>query len=116
MSELLKGPLDDRHRELGANFAEFGGWWSFGSGGMETISNQYAAMPSLHVGWNLIVGIAVYRVATRRPARLFGVLSPVLMSLAVVVTANHYVVDALAGAALVVRWRRPSPSAVDPLR
>lgn len=62
--------------------------------------NKYAAMPSLHVGWNLIVGIAVYRVAARRPARLFGVLSPVLMSLAVVVTANHYVVDALAGAAL----------------
>ena len=26
MSELLQGPLEDRHRELGASFAEFGGW------------------------------------------------------------------------------------------
>ncbi|MDT5172590.1 MAG: aminomethyltransferase, partial [Mycobacterium sp.] len=26
MSDLLHGPLEDRHRELGASFAEFGGW------------------------------------------------------------------------------------------
>lgn len=59
--------------------------------------NEYAAMPSLHVGWNLLVGVVLLMVVTSLPARVFAVASPVAMVLAVVFTANHYVVDAVAG-------------------
>jgi membrane-associated phospholipid phosphatase len=61
-------------------------------------TNQYAALPSLHFGWNLIIGIAIYSVATTRWLKAFAVVIPIAMALAVVLTANHYIVDAVAGA------------------
>jgi hypothetical protein len=60
--------------------------------------NQYAAVPSLHVGWNLLIGISVARHARAWLARLFGLLIPIAMTASVVLTANHYLVDALLGA------------------
>jgi len=62
--------------------------------------NPYAAMPSLHVGWDLLVGLAVASAASTVLLRWIGYLMPVLMSIAVVLTANHYLVDGIAGAAL----------------
>ncbi len=62
--------------------------------------NQYAAMPSLHAGWDLLVGIAIATAATTLALRWVGLVLPVLMSLAVVATANHYLLDVLAGLAL----------------
>ena len=61
--------------------------------------NQYAAMPSLHVGWDLLVGMALVAVATTWLIRMVGCLMPMLMAAATVVTANHYVLDVLVGAA-----------------
>lgn len=59
--------------------------------------NRYAAMPSLHFGWNLLVGVMLWR-ATRKPVvRTFAVVMPILMAWAVVLTANHYVIDVIAG-------------------
>ncbi len=63
-------------------------------------TNQYAAMPSLHYGWNLLIGIAILRQAPLPAARVFGAAMPVAMLLAIIVTANHYIIDAVAGAAL----------------
>jgi membrane-associated phospholipid phosphatase len=62
--------------------------------------NQYAAMPSLHAGWDLLVGLSVAAAATTVAVRLVGYLLPVLMAFSVVATANHYVVDVVAGLAL----------------
>ena len=62
--------------------------------------NQYAAMPSLHVGWDLLVGLAVLAAASTLPVRALGAAMPLLMAGAVVLTANHYVLDVVAGAAL----------------
>jgi hypothetical protein len=62
--------------------------------------NQYAAMPSLHVGWDLLVGIAIISAASTVVLRIVGYLMPVLMATAVVLTANHYVIDGFAGSAL----------------
>jgi len=62
--------------------------------------NQYAAMPSIHFGWNLLVGIALATTPRSRPLRVFGALVPVAMALSVVVTANHYILDVVAGAAV----------------
>jgi hypothetical protein len=61
--------------------------------------NQYAAVPSLHVGWNLLVGIAIVTAATSLPLRAVGFAMPVVMAVAVVATANHYLVDVAAGVA-----------------
>lgn len=59
--------------------------------------NKYAAVPSLHFGWNLLTGIVLYRVAHNRMIELYAILGPVLMGLAVVLTANHFVLDAVVG-------------------
>jgi hypothetical protein len=59
--------------------------------------NQYAAMPSLHAGWDLLVGIAVMTAASSRLVRTLATLLPVLMAYAVVATGNHYLVDVPAG-------------------
>ena len=67
----------------------------------KALSDLYAAMPSLHVGWNLLMGIAVVRESSNLAARLFGAIMPAAMYFAVVATANHYILDGLAGAALV---------------
>ena len=62
--------------------------------------NQYAAMPSLHAGWDLLVGLAILGAAATVALRAVGVLMPILMTWAVVATANHYVLDVIAGIAL----------------
>ena len=64
------------------------------------LTNEYAAMPSLHVGWSLLVGAVLARAIRRPPVYLLTALLPVAMGLAVVATANHYVVDALVGSAV----------------
>lgn len=65
-------------------------------------TNQYAAMPSLHTGWDLLVGMAIIAAASTVALKLVGFAMPVLMGLAVVSTANHYVLDAVAGVSLVL--------------
>lgn len=79
---------------------DIGGLWSFDSGTMQKISNQYAAMPSLHAGWDLLVGLAIVCAAASVAVRTIGILLPVLMTWSVVATANHYVLDVVAGLAL----------------
>ena len=76
-----------------------GGLWSFESGTMESISNQYAAMPSLHVAWALWCTLALFPVLRRRWSRLAIVAYPILTVFAIVVTANHYWIDAVGGIA-----------------
>jgi hypothetical protein len=60
--------------------------------------NPYAAMPSLHFGWSLLLGFLFIWVVKGRLAWAAGILWPVAMFFAVVMTAIHYVVDAIAGA------------------
>jgi hypothetical protein len=62
--------------------------------------NQYAAMPSLHAGWDLLVGMAIVGAAGPLALRAAGALLPVLMTWSVVATANHYVLDVVAGITL----------------
>lgn len=87
------------------------------------VSNQYAAMPSLHVGWSLWAGIVLIRVSPWLWARLLGVLYPLLTTVVVMGTANHYLLDAAGGAVVVAAgfalahlWRRfgPGRSAAPP--
>ncbi|MED7827432.1 phosphatase PAP2 family protein [Streptomyces chiangmaiensis] len=63
-------------------------------------TNQYAAMPSLHVGWNLLMTMAVLAATRKVWLRVLAVALTVAMDATVVLTANHYVLDAFAGVAL----------------
>jgi hypothetical protein len=62
-----------------------------------SLVNQYAAMPSFHAGWNLVVGVVLFQATRVLVVRVFAILMPMAMALAVVVTANHFVVDVVAG-------------------
>jgi hypothetical protein len=55
-------------------------------------------MPSLHFGWNLLVGVVMFRRARHLVVRVLAVALPIAMALAVVMTANHFVLDVVAGA------------------
>jgi hypothetical protein len=69
--------------------------------GQGSLADVYAAMPSLHVGWALWVALAAHR-AWRTPWRHLGWMYPVLTTLVVFSTGNHYLLDAVAGGALVL--------------
>lgn len=64
------------------------------------LTNQFAAFPSLHFGWNLLMGLALYWYTTNRAVRAFGLLLPAAMFVAIVLTANHYIIDGVAGGAI----------------
>jgi hypothetical protein len=77
------------------------GWWSDAASapsGLGDMTNQYAAMPSLHVGWALWCGVVLWRYGRRTPlVRAAAVGYPLITVLVVMGTANHYLLDALAG-------------------
>jgi hypothetical protein len=94
--------------------ADIGGLWSFESGTMKSISNQYAAMPSLHFGWSAWSALVLWPATDGRPFwRALLASYPFVTLFAIVVTANHFWIDAVGGAmvlgagyalALVVAW------------
>jgi diacylglycerol O-acyltransferase / wax synthase len=60
-------------------------------------ANFYAAMPSLHAAWALWVTVAVSRIGTRPATRWAAAAHPAVTGLVVLATANHYVLDTVAG-------------------
>ncbi|WP_175410206.1 phosphatase PAP2 family protein, partial [Streptomyces sp. TRM64462] len=86
-------------------------WGSMASGDLKHMSNQYAAMPSMHIGWSLWCGLAVFVLARAPWARILGLLYPVATLVVIVATANHFWMDAVGGilclgfgAGLVYAW------------
>jgi hypothetical protein len=75
-------------------------FWSFNSGAVNQISNQYAAMPSVHCAWALWCASALIPRLRRRWAKVLAGLYPVATVTSIVVSANHYVLDAVAGFAV----------------
>jgi len=63
-----------------------------------SVANWYAAMPSLHVGWTLLMGIALMRQSRHPLIRGIGIGLPLAMFAATVLTANHYLADGVVGA------------------
>ncbi|MFP4513132.1 MAG: phosphatase PAP2 family protein [Acidimicrobiales bacterium] len=76
----------------------YGGLWSFSKGNMSRVSNQYAAMPSLHFAWSAWCAMAIWSLARHRWARALAGLYPLATLFAVVITANHFWLDAVGGA------------------
>jgi hypothetical protein len=75
-----------------------GGLWSFNSGPVNAVSNQYAAMPSLHFAWATWCALAVAPAFKHRLTQALVFLYPAVTLLCIVVTANHYFLDAVGGA------------------
>ncbi|MFD6418017.1 phosphatase PAP2 family protein [Streptomyces sp. NPDC060194] len=72
-------------------------WGSMASGDLKHMSNQYAAMPSMHMGWSTWAGLMIFTVATVPWVRVLGLLYPALTLVVIVATANHFWLDAVGG-------------------
>ena len=83
--------MTDTVREMGLD--PYSSWKS------ALVYNRYAAMPSLHYTWALLVTVACFQFRSPWP-RMFGVAFQALMLVAIVATANHYLADAAAGVLL----------------
>ena len=79
------------------------------------MANQYAAMPSMHIAWAVIVACVVIPRTSRRWVRVCAAVYPVITTLAIMITGNHYIIDAIGAVAIVAigyglaraleRWR-----------
>ncbi|WP_406268257.1 phosphatase PAP2 family protein [Streptomyces sp. NBC_00191] len=85
-----------------AQYSSYGWWGGQASAprGMGAMTNQYAAMPSLHVGWALWCGVMLWRHGRTPLMKALGVAYPLLTTFVVMGTANHYFLDAVAGCAV----------------
>jgi membrane-associated phospholipid phosphatase len=73
-------------------------------------ANQFAAMPSMHVAWAVIVGLTIRSMAQNHKASLFAATHIVLTVFTVLLTAHHYTVDVVAGLALaILAWAITRP-------
>ncbi|MEG8275676.1 bifunctional glycosyltransferase 87/phosphatase PAP2 family protein [Streptomyces sp. AHA2] len=70
-------------------------------GTLTHLTNQYAAMPSLHFGWSLWCGVVIAVLARRWWVKALGLLHPLFTVSAIVATGNHWVLDAVGGAVVV---------------
>jgi hypothetical protein len=98
--------------------AKYPTFWSFNSGTVSKISNQYAAMPSVHCAWAGWCALVFFPRVPRPWMKALAVAYPVLTIVVIVLTGNHYLLDAVGGFAVlavgfvVARWvtragRRP---------
>jgi hypothetical protein len=71
---------------------------SHGPGSIDQLTNLYAAVPSMHVAFALMIGWTLARLVQRPALRVWWIVYPFLMTFVIVVTANHFILDALLGA------------------
>jgi PAP2 superfamily len=71
---------------------------SHASAAMTALVNPYAAVPSMHVAFALMIGWTLARLVRWRVVRVLWLLYPFLMAFVIVVTANHFIFDAFLGA------------------
>ena len=87
-----------------AQFAGYG-WWSTDASaprGLGGLTNEFAAMPSLHVGWAIWCGWMMYRYGRRRWVQIAGILYPTSTVIVVMATANHFFLDVVGGAVVLL--------------
>jgi len=95
------------------------GWWSQNGSapkGMGNITNELAAFPSLHAGWSLWVAIVLIMAGVPKIVQALGLAYAVTMSIVIIGTGNHWVVDAVVGWMVVlvafgavIAWERRGP-------
>lgn len=76
----------------------YGIWGSVGKkGSADGASNQFAAMPSMHIGWSTWCAVVIVVMATRWWVKVLGALYPLVTFVVIIGTANHFVLDAVGG-------------------
>lgn len=95
------------------------GWWGADASapkGLGGLTNELAAFPSMHAGWALWVALVFVRAGLPRLVQGLGLLYAAIMTIDIVGTGNHWLVDAFAGWAIVLAafgavsiWERRSP-------
>jgi hypothetical protein len=101
-------------------------WGSLSSGDLSHVSNQYAAMPSMHIGWSLWCGITVWSLARPVWVRVLAVVYPVFTLTVIIATGNHFWADAVGGVVCLAlgygavyllygRWAYRLPSGAPPV-
>jgi hypothetical protein len=79
------------------------GWWpTSGTPGSDAISNQFAAMPSLHCAWATWCGLVLVLLARRRWIRVVAAVYPLTTYFVVLSSGNHYLLDVVGGVAVLV--------------
>ncbi len=73
-------------------------WGSLADPKVAEHSNQFAAMPSLHIAWALWAALSVFFCARHLWIRILALAHPIITVLVIMSTANHYVLDAVGGA------------------
>jgi hypothetical protein len=80
-------------------------FWSFDSGPAARVSNQYAAMPSVHIAWSTWCALALVPRMKTVPRKVLAASYPVITLIVIVITANHYIIDAAGGLAILsIGW------------
>lgn len=74
-----------------------GGLWNFSSGTVNDVSNQYAAMPSLHTAWSAWCALALIPLIRPLWGKILILLYPLATIFCIIVTANHYFADVAVG-------------------
>ncbi|NIJ11748.1 hypothetical protein FHU38_002092 [Saccharomonospora amisosensis] len=77
-----------------------GTWGSWGSPMVDN-ANQFAAMPSLHIGWAVWVSVVLARIASGWLAQLASAVHVLVTFLVIIATGNHYWLDAVGGVLVV---------------
>lgn len=72
-------------------------FWSFDSGGMKNLSNQFAAMPSVHICWSTFCALVLGPRLKSKTGRVLAWCYPFFTLFVIVITANHYIIDAFGG-------------------
>ncbi len=85
------------HYGFSDTLAQYPAFWSFNSGGVKNYSNQFAAMPSVHIAWATWCTLALAPRVPSRALRVLAVLYPFLTLFVIVITANHFFLDAVGG-------------------
>lgn len=110
--------VDGLYVDVLSHHADAGWWGSDASAprGLGSWTNELAAFPSLHAGWSLWVALILVQAGAPRFWRLLGWAYAATMTIVIVGTGNHWVLDAVVGWALVIAafavvtaWERRSP-------
>lgn len=97
MYPLMPPRLLPHSYEFVDTLAKFPTFWSFNSKGFAAISNQFAAMPSVHILWSTWCVYALFPYAKSTWLKALLSSYPVCTLFVIIVTANHYVLDAVGG-------------------
>lgn len=94
---LMPPRLLPAHYGFVDTLAKYPTFWSFNSGAVNKISNQFAAMPSVHCAWALWCACVLVPRLKHRWAKVLAAVYPAFTVTAIVLTGNHYFLDAVGG-------------------